>query len=412
MAYRILNSIMWILLMLLSVGLIILFIYFAYYFYQPEINLIWHKAPNPFFLVLRSYPFWVYLIVCFTVLSIIFVCIFIASSLYYSAVRKRTSKLKLKYTRLFTAFLSDLFLTDKYQTVNDKTHFFRIHKRYFRTRIQIATFIDTYLQFQETIAVNLSENFLNLITLFNLHQKIETYLYHRDTDDRILAMKILSYLRINTHNQKIIEYAESENIALRTEAYAALIRLMDSGEHLTNFIGEKHSLSILDFNIIVNAVLKNNKMNIDYRALLASKQTRKNMIGLILAKYKYRRNRNNLTLIINHIDSDDEYKRQLAWEALLTLVPEEDAVDLIIDEFEKQTDDSKLTILKNSQNIINPQFLSYLQSVIGNQSLLVKIEIMRILYDNDINLLSSLENSEDEEIRMAYNEISNIYLLM
>jgi len=224
-------------------------------------------------------------------------------------------------------------------------------------------------------------------------------------------MKALSYLRINTHNQQIIKYADSKNIALRTEAYAALVRLMERGEHLTNFIGKKHSLSLLDFNVIVSAVLKNNKMDVDYRALLSSKQTRKNMIGLILAKYKYRRNRKNLTLIINHIDSKDEYKRELAWEALLSLVPEEDAVDLIITEFENQTDDSKLTIVRNSQNIINPQFLNYLKSVIDRQSLLIKIEILRVFYKNDFDLLLFYEKSDDEEIRMAYNEITNIYLL-
>ncbi|MGE0090622.1 MAG: hypothetical protein AB7S50_14210 [Bacteroidales bacterium] len=410
MIYRIANYILWSLLMLILFSLVIMFALFAYYFYKPEINLFGYQITNSYHSLITSYPVWIYLIVCFTALSILFVFIFLSLSLYYSFVREKRAQFRFKYSQLFTTFLTKLFLSESYKTDEQKIAFYKKNKRYFKTRIQLIAFIDTYLRIQELLAVNLSDDFKSLIQLFNLQHKIESFLYHRQIDDRILSMKILSYLHINTHNHLIIKYGQSKNIALRTEAYAALIRLMESGEHLVNFIGEKHSLSLLDFNIIVNAVLKNNNLSIDYRALLASKQSRKNMIGLILAKYKFRKNRNNLTLIINHLYSSDEYQKQLAWDALLTVVPEEDAVDIVIDEFEKQNDEIKLTILKNSQSITNQKFIYFLSSIITKQTLLVKIEIMRIIYKYRFGLLSSFENSDNNEIGMAYNEISNIYL--
>jgi hypothetical protein len=344
------------------------------------------------------------------VLSVLFVFIFIAQSSYYNFVRNRTNTLRVKYEKEFSVFFSKLFLSDLYKTKESREVFYNNIRPLLKTRIQLVAFFDTYLRFQETLAVNLSEEFKILMATLKLQHKIEWFMYHRELDDKILAMKMLSYLRIQTQNKRILKYAQSKNIALRTEAYATLIRLMEDGEHLTKFIGEKHSLSLLDFNIIVNAVLKNNKMTIDYRALLASKKTRKIMIGLILAKYRFRKNKNNLMLIINHLYSNDEHLKLLAWEALLTLVPEDDAVDLVIDEFEKQTDVVKIAIIRNSKKIMTKKYLNFFKDIVKQQTLLVKIEIMRTFFEYDIDIFSSFQNSEDYEIEMAYNEISNIYL--
>lgn len=411
MMYRAINYISWFLLMLILLGMLVLYIIIAYNFSKPDISFMEMQFTNPYYSIITVYPFWIYLVVCFTVLSILFVFIFLSLSLYFSFVKKWTAALKHKYTVIFTSFLSNLFISDHYKTEEQKLVYYKNFRHYFRTKIQLIAFIDTYLRIQETLAVNLSDDFKALIRYFDIQEQIENFLYHRDFDNRILAMKIISYLRIHTHNKTIIKYAQSKNIALRTEAYAALIRLMEHGEHLTNFIGEKHSLSLLDFNIIVNAVLKNNKMDIDYRALLSSGKSRKNMIGLILAKYKFRKSRNNLTLILNHLSSKDEYLKQLAWDALLTLVPEEDAVDIVTDEFEKQSDDIKLSIIRNSKNIVTPGFLNFLSSVLMKQSLILKVEIMRLLYENDFELFSAFSDSEDQDILMVYNEISNLYLL-
>lgn len=410
MTNRITNYISIFIIEMVSFVLISLFIYLSYLFYNPEVKLLGTYLDNPYYHIYSAYPLWIYLIICFTILSILLVSVFLIRSLYFSYQREKKATIIEKYTRIFTTLLSQWFLSDMYKTEKQKKRFIAEHKHNFKSRIQLIALTDTYLRMQETLAVNLSDDFKSLLSFYNIQDKIESFLYHANIDDRILAMKILSYLRITTHNEQIIKYADNKNIALRTEAYAALIRLMDKSEHLINFIGEKHSLSLLDFNIIVNAVLKNHKMGIDYRALLASQYTRKNMIGLILAKFKFRKNRKNLTLILNHLDSDDEYLVQLAWDALLVLIPENDAVDMIIDEFEKQNDNIKLTIVRNSKNIINDRFLDFLCSIIFEQQLLVKIEIIRVLFENDFERLTEFANSADHEIKVAYNEISNIYI--
>ena len=151
-------------------------------------------------------------------------------------------------------------------------------------------------------------------------------------------------------------------------------------------------------------------MNIDYRAILSSNNPRKIMVGLILAKFRYRKNKNNLALILNHIGNPDPLYSGLAWDPLLTLVPEDDAVDIIIHYFEDEPEDVKLLILKKSRDILNKRFYSFLRKIIEHQPLLVKIEALRTIFLNDFDMLSTFENSQNEEIIMAYNEVSNIFI--
>lgn len=394
--------------LLLSISAVL--VYFFYMFSQPEIDLLSIHVINPYYHFISDFPVWVYLIFCFTALSILFVFIFITLSLYYNYTKKRTEYLKSKYDKIFASLLSSYFLSEEYVSHEDKILFCSKIKPLVKNEIQKITFLDTYLKMQEILAVNLSDDFKLIISELKLQNKIESLLFHEDFDKRILAVKVLSYLRNKTHYNQFVKYENSKNAALRTEAFAAVIRLMETGDHLTKFIGEKYSLSMLDFNIIVNAVLKNHKMNIDYRALLNSKHTRKTMIGLLLAKFRFRKSNKNISLILNHLDHKDFYLRQLVWGTILELVPKEETIDIILFEFESQPDEVKSIIIKNIKDTVPKELLEFFKSIINNQNLLIKIEILKMLYANDFAAFTGFENSEDIEIKMAYKEISNFYL--
>lgn len=194
------------------------------------------------------------------------------------------------------------------------------------------------------------------------------------------------------------------------QAYVAIIQLVDSSRRIKDLVGEINNLSLLDVNILVNVLLKKNNNEMDYMVLLESKQAKINMLGLLMARFRFINSRDNLPLIIKYLHFDDEQVKQLAWSIMPTLIPKDEAIGLIMDEFEAQTDDIKLSIVKNSYGIVNERLLDYFNSMINKQTLLVKIEIMRIFYENDFNQFSYFENSADGEIIMAYNEISNFYI--
>lgn len=409
MIYRAISNISWLLLLLISFSLIVLFVLLAYIFYSPEIILFGQQIENSYYDMIEAYPFWIYLVICFTVLSFLLVVIFLVLNLYYSFVSKKKISLRLKYANTSAIFLSKLFLSDLYKTKEQKNTYYRSNKQYLKSRLQLLSFLDTFLKIQDLLDIDLSDDFISLVRYLNLQKRIEKLLFHREIDDRILAMRILSYLRVDTHNKQILKYAQSKNSALRVQAYVAIIQLVHSSRPIKDLVGEINNLSLLDINVLVNVLLKKDNNEIDYRVLLESKQARVNMLGLLLAKFKYINSRDNLPLIIKYMHFDDEQVKHLAWSIMPTLIPKDEAISLILDEFEAQTDENKLSIVKNSYGIVNERLLDYFNSVINKQTLLVKIEIVRIFYENDFNLLSYFENSADDEIIMAYNEISNIY---
>src|SRR6056297_572816 len=381
-----------------------------YVFYRSETEILQYKIINPFYEYVEKMPFWIYLVLYFTAFSLFSVFLFIALSIYFSIQRNRSSKAIDRYSKFFAFVLTNYYLSSIYQDDNFQKNLIKKLKPFVKKQIQLEALFRVYTKIQETLAMDLSDKFKRLVSNLNLYKKIDDFLFDEDFDNRILAMKVLSYLRIHNNEKQIIKYSDNKNFALRTEAYAALIRLMKNDEHLVKFIGNKHQLSVLDMNIIVNAVLKNFKLNIDYKGLLSSENPRKIMIGLMLAKYRYRKNSRNLILILNHIGNADAMLNKLAWDALMTIVPENEVIEIIIDRFENEQEDVKLLILKKSHNIENQRFLTFLDKIIKNKPLLVKVEAMKILFENDFDALANYTNSQNEEIQKAYKETACVFI--
>ncbi len=387
-----------------------LFLVLFYIFYYPETTFSGMHFTNPFYPFIQQFPEWIYFVFCFIVVSVSFIFIFTGRSLYFTINREQEAAQKERYYRFFSYVLTNYFLSDFYKSELRKRHLIRIIKPHLRKRTQLASFIEAHLRIQETLAMDLSGDLIFLIDRLQLQKKIETFLYQGEFDDKILAVKIISYLRINSNDKQIMKLARSKNIALRTEAYAALIRLMKNDEYLLNFIGEKFKLSMLDINVIVNSVLKNQKFNIDYKALLSSGNINKNKLGLMLAKYRFSSNTENTALIMKFIDHSDPAIRMLAWDALLSVVSINEVADLIMNRFEKETEENKLIVLQKSEIITDNRISDFLSSAIYSQPLLVKIEILRILFKSDINLLAKYDGITDDELALAYKEVSCVFI--
>ncbi len=410
MKYTFLEYLVSYLLKLFWLVIALLLLFGAYSFYHDETELFGFTFINPYYEYIRSMPFWTYLVLCSTAFSILSIFVFMSFSLYYSFQKTMVANTRSKYYKYFSYLLSNYFLSDftKNKDFNNKL-LFKI-KTHLRTRQQRLAFLDSYLRIQENVAVSLSDDFEHLMQKLNMQKRIESLIYNVDLDDKILAMKMLSYIHNHSSDRQIIKYSQSNNFALRTEAYASLIRLMEKDEHLINFIGVNHNLSMLDINIIVNAVLKNHKMRIDYQALLASQNPRKIMVGLLLAKHRYKRGKGNTILIINFIGNPNLEFNKLAWDALLELVPEEELIDIIIDRFDKESEDVKILILENISNLESKRFYDFLKSIIAQQPLLVKIKAVKLIFNSEYDTLAIFDEFQNEELKSAYEEVSCFYM--
>ena len=157
-----------------------------------------------------------------------------------------------------------------------------------RSKKNILAFFVVYTRIQEIIAVDFSNKFLILLDTLDIRKKIEVLLYSNDFSDKIIAFKIISVLKIQKYNKEIESYLNSNNHALRTEAIVSLIMLSENDDfsNISDIINHSAIVSMMDVNIIVNAVLKASNSKIDYDSLLMADHPNKKMIAVKIIKHK------------------------------------------------------------------------------------------------------------------------------
>ena len=375
------------------------------FLYLPEVNILGLHLSNPIYDI---YNWWMILIFYLISLCLLGVFIFIMLSVYFTYKREKAQKKSDHLRQLFVNMITNYLYTDKYKKMFEKRSFYRRVNNFAKSKAEIEAFYAAITKIQETVAVNHSSDFKNLLIGVGLYDKIDKFLYSFNLSDRILAMRIISYLRIRNdrYNRRIHKYADVENFAQRTEAYAAIIRLMEDEKELAEFIGKKHNLSMLDINVIVNAVIKNAKMTIDYNDLLLSSLKRKAIIGILLSKFRQREETKDL--LVGHLENDDDQLRELAWDSYLELASPDEALEEILNKFQAESDDIQLKILKNSYKIKDVRYLEFLKKSINIVSLPVKVEAMKILFKDNFDSIADFLISEDPDVLMAIKEVIDL----
>ena len=380
----------------------------VYFFYQPSINILNTIIYNPFYIYTEQLELWLYLVLYFSIISFINVFVLFFLSVYFDYKREKTSKRRLRYEKFFTERITEYLLSNEYDN-EGKTDEFASHlKPFTKKRIQVEALFSTYTKIQETLALNLSEKFKILLKKLDIYEKQKAFLYSNNNDERMIAMKMLSYLRIHDFKDRIGLYAKSKNHALRTEAFAALIRLMEKDNVLVKFIGMQYNLSLLDINVVFNAVLKNFKTEIDYDTLLKSALERKTIIGALLVKFRNLKEYNEH--LINHIASDNNniLLRQMVWDAFLETASKTKAIEMINTHLLNEPDDVQQVILEKANEFNDKSLNENLVANIEQFSLLSKIEALKALFRNDVNRFIDFKYSENSETIKAFNEVSDI----
>ncbi len=379
-----------------------------YAFYVHQITLGDFVFVNPFYDWIHAMPWWIYIVLWCIVISGLGVLLFISLSLYYGFVRSNVSALHNRYYRFFTNILTHYFLSDHYANEEGHQKLIRTLKPHIKKRTQIIAFIEEFLKIQETVTYQLGSDFKWLMQELKIEKQALVLIHSRSFDNKILAMKLIAYLGVSAYSKYIVKYAQSKNEAVRTEAYASLIKLMATDKNLVSLIKDNDELSLIDVNIIVNAALKNPAIDMNDDSWFLSKNPRLMIVSLLLTKYGYRNKKSNFTPILNHTSGEEKEFSKLAWEVLLLLKPEEELVTIITDCFEQEREDVKLLIIKASQNISDKRFLDFLERIIETQPLLVKIEILSLFFKHDFDRLTHFINSDNDELNMAYKEATSL----
>ncbi|TRX62374.1 hypothetical protein [Carboxylicivirga sp. M1479] len=379
-----------------------------YILYLPSVSIKEKVYINPFI----QHEWWTILVGYF-----IFICVggvlgFVLVGSYITYRRAWVTMLIPRLTNIYVNIIVEYLYADKYKNVSERRTLIDRVRKIGSQKLRTEAFIKSITKVQEAVAENHSEAFKELIKELNVEKAIVRFLYSYNTSDRILGMRFVSYLRIKEQRyiDQIFKYSKSKNFALRSDAYAALIRMVEGDNKLAEFIGDSHDLSLLDINFIVSAVIKNFKMNIDYHDFLASPMKRKIIVGLLLSKYRYDKERKSLILILNYIGHEEYAINYLAWDAFLNLVPKDEAADIIIDRFFQEQERIQLMILRNVYGIRNDRLYDMLEKAVEKGTIRVKLEAMRILFKEQFNRISMFYASDDLEIKVVLKEVADIHI--
>jgi hypothetical protein len=326
---------------------------------------------------------------------------FFVINLFLTFSRKKSDKQSKRLQGLFIKLIiSYLYPIIEYSIDEEYKTAARI-KKFLYNGSSKKEFLISMTKVAEDINTDFSYQFKSLVLILKLDGIVRRLLYSANLSEKVLAMHIIYYLDLNnvSYLQRIMKYSESHNFALRMESYITLIRLMKDEGELVEFIGKKYNLSMLDINVIVNAILNNPMLKIDFIKLLSSEKTRKILIGLLMAQYKYRDNSRSIILILNQLDNENLMVKKLAWDAYLSLVPEKEGFDLIKEHYHELDHNVKIMIIKRFDFYNNKPEIDFLDDIILSEPVSIKIEALKKMFK--LNMKTFIKYVEIEDPIMA-----------
>lgn len=382
------------------------FIYLVYFFYMPEQSFAGFIVENPIYFYVKDLDLWMYFVQYFIVLSLVNTGLFYFLSLYFDwkkeKIKNKRTDLEYRFTEKIIEYIySDLL--NSQQTTDDFLGWF---KQEARTKLSHEMLFRVMTKTQETIAEDLSGKFRAIIDHLGIEQRLEFFLHSRNLSHKVIALKVISYLRMPGYKKTIETYSHRRNHVLRTEAMAALIRLSDSN-HLGLLMFQNHLITKLDINIILNAVKKNFKDDINYERLIGCASPRIEAIGVLLIKHK---NRLELKERIRPIlNQKDEFLHEVTWEVFATVASTEEDYQFMLEHFEHENEKNKLAVINGLKRFAKHEHLDeFLSEVIEKQPLYIKIEALKLLFVNNFGKLVGYHNIEEPQVAAAYNEIIDI----
>jgi hypothetical protein len=408
MKYLIINNLRYYFprIIILFIYLYLLYFVFHLSFYHVQIggnNIYNHLYPFE-----RKTEWWFYVLVYIIIISVLSVFVLLLLSFYFNYKSNRSGAIKRKYELIFSEKIIEYIYSDRLKEsglIEEPGSFL---KKKLRNKLVIVTFFSVIIRIQEMIDEDLSDKFKLLFGQLRLDEKIRWFLQSRKLSEKIIALQIISCLKIKGYRQIIVKYAGSRNYILRTVALSTLIRLSKT-DHLNVMLEHEHYISQMDINVIINEVEKNRKADIEYISLIRSKSPRVIAIGLLLiqtrnkAEYK--------EMIKPLLEINDPFLHNVALEVFTFFAGTDEDLKFMIERFDNETFNNKKLILRSLVSFQqNKEIFDFVGRVIRNESILLKIEALRILFENNVEHFLSYKDSDDRNIAAAYNELVDLNL--
>jgi hypothetical protein len=247
------------------------------------------------------------------------------------------------------------------------------------------------------------------ITLFhemNFNDVVKKNLRSPYVRDKMFALRVAGDFQLSEFNPSIAKYIYSKNDIVRSEAIQAYVKV-NADSDLSFLTDYTRSLSILDFNVIVNAA--KHYRNIHFESLFSSPNAAVRAIGIRLAVIQ---NKTEFKpLLLPMIEDKTAIVREEAYGAIIAFATEKEDFKALISHFDNMNKNLQLKLideitLRNEKDFVSP----FLEELILKYPSDIKIRAMSNLIKMDISFALKYMNHENESIRNAYKHLTDFYL--
>lgn len=247
---------------------------------------------------------------------------------------------------------------------------------------------------------------ISLFHEMNFNDVVKKNLRSPYVRDKMFALRVAGDFQLSEFNPFIAKYIYSKNDIVRSEAIQAYVKV-NADSDLSFLTDYTHSLSLLDFNEIVNAA--KHYRNIHFESLFSSPNAIVRAIGIRLVAIQ---NKTEFKpLLLPMIEDKTAIVREEAYGAIIAFATEKEDFKALISHFDNMNKNLQLKLideitLRNEKNFVSP----FLEELILKYPSDIKIRAMSNLIKMDISFALKYMNHENESIRNAYKHLTDFYL--
>jgi len=384
-------------------------IYLSYFYYHPSVEAFGYVFINPYYQYTKYLELWRYFLIFMTAISIISFNVFFLLTLYFTYARAKSDKkrqqLESDYSEKIVSFIYSDFLSGG----KSPEDFYQYFKKSTTSWLAQEMLLRVIIKTQNLVEENFRTRFTELIVHLKLQKTIKRLFYSKNISRNIIALKVISHLKITGYANDIVRYTKSNNYALRNEATTALLRLTEI-TNLDKLLSNQQHLSKLSINTILSTLDHNlTDDDIDFVSLLKSQKVRVAVIGVLLVKN--RRKSEYKDLIKSNLNREDDFLREVAWEVYASFANSDLDYEFMLQRFDKETYKNKLMIVKSLKNFENKRKLfAFLDNVVRKEHLILKVQALKILFENNFYRLLPYKVADNKNVASAYHEVVDLYL--
>jgi hypothetical protein len=247
---------------------------------------------------------------------------------------------------------------------------------------------------------------ISLFHEMNFNDVVKKNLRSPYVRDKMFALRVAGDFQLSEFNPSIAKYIYSKNDIVRSEAIQAYVKV-NADSDLSFLADYTRSLSLLDFNVIVNAA--KHYRNIHFESLFSSPNAAVRAIGIRLAVIQ---NKTEFKpLLLPMIEDKTAIVREEAYGAIIAFATEKEDFKALISHFDNMNKNLQLKLideitLRNERDFVSP----FLEELILKYPSDIKIRAMSNLIKMDISFALKYMNHENESIRNAYKHLTDFYL--